>query len=171
MRKLSSVRFFLHWLGAMSHFLPRLNCLIWTHQEQEVPKHKTRMISLRIRMWDMTGVISSERNTKKPDRMSGFFHLSWNTVNSLVYLFGTVIGMNRCCTTLNDRVFILFPDELHFTEGIIVLNRNQSDIAWQNHFKFFGHNTNAKTISDQFQLRSFPWVDSGSFRAKTINQT
>ena len=69
----SSVRFFLHWFQSMAHFHTPENHLILTHQEQEVPEHKTKMISSGIRTWGRTGVIPKVRNTKKPDRMSGFF--------------------------------------------------------------------------------------------------
>ena len=68
------VRFCLHWLEEISHFQPKLNCLIWTHQEQEVPEHKTKMISSGIRTWGTTGVAPSNEIRKKPDRMSGFFY-------------------------------------------------------------------------------------------------
>ncbi len=48
--KRNAVRFFLQRLGAMSHIQTPSNYLISTHQEQEVPKHKTITISFRIGM-------------------------------------------------------------------------------------------------------------------------
>ena len=67
------VSHFLQWLTSMTHIQTESNHLISTHQEQEVPEHKTKMISSCIRTWGRTGVIPKVRNTKKPDRMSGFF--------------------------------------------------------------------------------------------------
>jgi hypothetical protein len=44
-----AVRFFLHQFQSMTHIRTHLNHLIWAYREQEVPKHKTKMISLSIR--------------------------------------------------------------------------------------------------------------------------